>query len=159
MTASSAPRTEELVKQWQDEMLRTVRRLSNGLEMVTRGREPQLGRTPRQPVHRTNKSVLYRYGPQAPRRHATPVLMVPNLGISRPYIFDLYPGSSFVEHMVQQGFDFYLLDWGVFGDEDNGLTVDECVTRIMPKMVRKLLKGAGTDQVSLLGYCMGGPLA
>ena len=51
------------------------------------------------------------------------MLFVPNLGISRPYIFDLLPGGSFIEHMTREGFDFYLLDWGVFGPEDNDLTV------------------------------------
>jgi len=159
MAEWTAPTAEEIAKQWQDEMERNVRRFQNGLDLLTRGREPRLGQTPREAIYRTNKSILYRYGPQAPKRHAVPVLFVPNLGISRPYIFDLMPGSSFVEHMVQQGFDFYLLDWGVFGDEDNGLTVDECVTRILPKMVRKLLQRSEAEGVNLLGYCMGGPLA
>jgi polyhydroxyalkanoate synthase len=153
------PMTGEFTKQVQEETVKNVQRFAKGMELVFRPKEPRIGQTPREPIHKRNKSVLYRYGPAAERRHAVPVLMVPNLGISRPYIFDLYPGSSFVEHMVQQGFDFYLLDWGVFGDEDNGLTVDECVTQILPVMVRKALKRSGTRQVTLLGYCMGGPLS
>ena len=88
-----------------------------------------------------------------------PVLFVPNLGISRPSIFDLQPGSSFVEHMCRQGYDFYLLDWGVYGEEDNGLTVDECVTRILPRVVRKVLETSGADGLAVIGYCMGAPLS
>ena len=65
---------------------------------------------------------------------------MPNLGISRPYIFDLLPGGSFVEHMTREGFDFFLLDWGVFGPEDNDLGVEECVSKILPRMARKVLE-------------------
>ncbi|HSD52428.1 MAG TPA: alpha/beta fold hydrolase [Candidatus Methylomirabilis sp.] len=153
------PMAGEFARQVQEESVKNVQRFAKGMELVYRPKEPRVGRTPREPIYKRNKSILYRYGPTSERRHAVPVLMVPNLGISRPYIFDLYPGSSFVEHMVKQGFDFYLLDWGVFGDEDNGLTVDECVTQILPVMVRKALKSSGTRQVTLLGYCMGGPLS
>ena len=87
------------------------------------------------------------------------MLFVPNLGISRPYIFDLLPGGSFVEHMTQQGFDFYMLDWGVFGPEDDDLTVEACVTQILPRMARRVLETSGTDQLSVLGYCMGAPIS
>jgi polyhydroxyalkanoate synthase len=95
------------------------------------------GQTPRREISRKNKARLYRY--EGVRRHGTPLLFVPNLGISRPWIFDLLPGSSFVEYMTGQGFDFYLLDWGVFGPEDDDLTFDEWL--------------------SILGYCMGTALA
>ncbi len=144
--------------EWEAEATKQAQRMTAALQLAFNPHEPRVGQTPRTAIYRRNKSVLYRYT-AGPPRHRTPVLMVPNLGISRPYIFDLYPGSSFIEHMVQQGFDFYLLDWGVFGDEDNGLTVDDCVTDILPRMVRKLLAAAESDTVSLLGYCMGGPLA
>src|SRR5262249_16644209 len=111
----------------------------------------------RREVYRKQKSRLYRY--QGGGRYATPVLFVPNLGISRPYIFDLQPGASFVEYMTQQGFDFYLLDWGVFGPEDNELTGEAAVTRIMPRLVRKVLEPSGADGLSTVGYCMGAPLS
>src|SRR5437660_295093 len=80
------------------------------------------------------------------------------LGISRPYIFDLLPGGSFIEYMTAQGFDFYLLDWGTFGPEDNQLTVEDCVTRILPRMAAKALESSGAAGLSVLGYCMGAPL-
>lgn len=144
-------------ERWREELERTLRRWEHLTELVLRPREPRTGLTPRQEVHRTNKSRLYRY--TSDRRHRVPVLFVPNLGISRPYIFDLLPGASFVEHMTRQGFDFYLLDWGVFGPEDNGLTLEHCVTRILPRMIERVLETSGVHQVSVLGYCMGAPLS
>src|SRR5881296_1999882 len=115
------------------------------------------GQTPRVEVYKRNKSRLYRY--ESARTHRIPLLFVPNLGISRPYIFDLLPGGSFVEHMTRHGFDFYMLDWGVFGPEDNDLTVEECVTRILPRMARRVLDASGAEELSVLGYCMGAPIS
>src|SRR5438309_8581628 len=140
---------------WQEELEKNFRRLRNLHGLVT-GPEPTVGQTPREEVYKKNKSRLYRYA--SPRRHATPLLFVPNLGISRPYIFDLLPGGSFIEHMTREGFDFYLLDWGVFGPEDNDLTVEDCVTRILPRMAAKALESSGAAGLSVLGYCMGAPL-
>ena len=54
--------------------------------------------------------------------HAPPLLIVFSL-VSRSYILDLTPGNSFVEHLRDDGFDVFLLDWGVPDerDADNGL--------------------------------------
>src|SRR5437899_744318 len=147
----------ESVRQWQEELDRTLRRFQNLGEMVSNPIEPRTGVTPREEVYRRNKSRLYRY--QSSRTHRTPVLFVPNLGISRPYIFDLLPGGSFIEHMTREGFDFYLLDWGVVGPEDNDLTVEDCVTKILPKMAAKVLESSGAPELSVLGYCMGAPIS
>jgi hypothetical protein len=129
-----------VVKQWQEELNRTARRAENLRKMLTDPVEPKVGQTPREEIYKRNKSRLYRY--QSRRTHRTPVLFVPNLGISRPYIFDLVPGGSFVEHMTGEGFDFYLLDWGVFGPEDNDLSFEDCVTKILPRMTRKVLESS-----------------
>jgi polyhydroxyalkanoate synthase len=154
---ASAGARPEVVQQWREEIDRNIRRMQNLAGLTLDPREPRTGQTPRQEVYRRNKSRLYRY--HSARTHRTPVLFVPNLGISRPYIFDLLPGGSFIEHMTQQGFDFYLLDWGVFGPEDNGLSLEESVTRILPRMAAKVLETSGTEDLSVLGYCMGAPLS
>src|SRR5262245_27432894 len=146
----------ESLKALSEEWLRNLQRGAKAMELITRPGEAEIGQSPRVEVYRRNKARLYRY--EGPRTRRIPVLFVPNLGISRPTIFDLQPGSSFVEYMSGQGFDFFLLDWGVYGEEDNGLTVDECVTRILPRMVRKTLEAAGAPGLSIVGYCMGAPL-
>src|SRR2546426_10001225 len=147
----------ETIREWQEELDKNVRRLRNLQTLVTRPVEPRVGQTPREEIYKTNKSRLYRYA--SSRRYRTPVLFVPNLGISRPYIFDLLPGGSFIEHMTREGFDFYLLDWGVFGPEDNDLTVEHCVTKILPRMAQKVLQSSDARELSVLGYCMGAPMS
>src|SRR5438034_10102400 len=147
----------ETIREWQEELDKNVRRLRNLQTLVTRPVEPRVGQTPREEIYKTNKSRLYRYA--SSRRYRTPVLFVPNLGISRPYIFDLLPGGSFIEHMTKQGFDFYLLDWGVFGPEDNDLSFEDCVVKILPRVTRKVLETSRAESLSVLGYCMGAPLS
>ena len=147
----------ETVTEWQQELDRAVRRVGNLYRMLTDPIEPRVGQSPREEIYKKNKSRLYRYAGRRSRK--TPLLFVPNLGISRPYIFDLTPGASFVEHMTKDGFDFYLLDWGVFGPEDNELTFEYCVTHILPRMVAKVLETSRADSLSILGYCMGAPLS
>ncbi len=140
-----------------EEMKRNLQRMKNFAEMVLSPKEPSVGPTPRQEIYRKGKARLYRY--ESDQRYRTPVLFVPNLGISRPYIFDLLPGGSFIEHMTREGLDFYLLDWGVFGPEDNSLTLEDCVTRILPRMARKVLESSKARELTVLGYCMGAPLS
>ncbi|HEV8675121.1 MAG TPA: alpha/beta fold hydrolase [Methylomirabilota bacterium] len=147
----------ETLKAISDEWLRNLRRTAKAVELMAHPAEPQIGLSPKTLVYRRNKARLYRYDGRRTRR--VPVLFVPNLGISRPAIFDLQPGASFVEFMCGQGFDFFLLDWGVYGEEDNGLTVDECVTRLLPRVARQVLETAGTSELAVIGYCMGAPLS
>lgn len=156
-----APDIPGLPPEWmeraQEEMRRNFLRMKHFSEMVMAPKEPEVGPTPREEIYRKNKSRLWRYA--SSRQVRTPLLFVPNLGISRPYIFDLMRHGSFIEYMTQQGFDFYLLDWGVFGPEDNGLTVEDAVTKILPRMARKALESSGATEMSVLGYCMGAPLS
>src|SRR4029434_1108591 len=86
----------ERVARWQEEGTRNFLRMKHFSEMVMNPKEPEIGPTARQEIYRKNKSRLYRY--ESRRTHRTPVLFVPNLGISRPYIFDLMPKGSFIEH-------------------------------------------------------------
>src|SRR3989454_7523381 len=157
MTPDLPGLSPEMVARWQEELRRNALRMKHFSEMIMNPKEPEIGPTPREELYRKNKSRLYRY--ESKRTVKTPLLFVPNLGISRPYIFDLMPKGSFIEHMTAAGFDFYLVDWGVFGPEDNGLTLEHAVTRILPRLARKALESSGASEMSVLGYCMGAPLS
>src|SRR6266498_4615403 len=147
----------EVLARWREELKRNSLRMKHFSEMVMTPREPEVGPTPREEIYRKNKSRLWRYASK--RTIKTPLLFVPNLGISRPYIFDLMHNGSFIEYMTQQGFDFYLMDWGVFGPEDNDLTLEDAVTKILPRMAKKAIESSGASEMSVLGYCMGAPLS
>jgi len=115
-----------------------------------------IAQTPKQVIWTLNKARLYRYVPAVPaeQRHKVPLLLVFAL-MNKPYILDLRPGHSFIEYMVKQGFDVYLLDWGAPGPEDKGLKFDDYVLEYLPRAIRKLKAVSGSDAFSLLGWCIG----
>jgi polyhydroxyalkanoate synthase len=119
-----------------------------------------VGLTPKEVVWRLNKTKLYRFRPVRPpeERHPVPLLLVYAL-INKPFIFDLIPGRSFIEYMIEQGFDVYLLDWGTPGPEDKNTSLDDYVTQYLHRAVRKVLRVSGSPDLSMLGYCLGATLA
>jgi polyhydroxyalkanoate synthase subunit PhaC len=119
-----------------------------------------VAQTPKQVIWTLNKAKLYRYIPVVPaeQRHKVPLLLVFAL-MNKPYILDLRPGHSFIEYMVKQGFDIYLLDWGAPGPEDKGLKFDDYVLDYLPRAIRKLKAVSGSEEFSMLGWCIGAILA
>src|SRR5919198_6105416 len=103
---------------------------------VTTTKAP-IGQTPRQAIWTLNKATLYRYTPVVPaeERHRVPLLLIFAL-MNKASILDLRPGNSFVEHMVNKGYDVYLLDWGVPGPEDKDMGLDDYVLEYVPRAVR-----------------------
>jgi polyhydroxyalkanoate synthase subunit PhaC len=125
---------------------------------VLSARDVTVGITPREPIWHKNKATLYRYTRTTPPTHRTPVLLILPL-INRAYILDLRPGNSFVEHLLGEGFDVFLLDWGVPGDEDRALDINTLLTRYLPRAARKASVAADCAPLTILGYCIGGTLS
>jgi poly[(R)-3-hydroxyalkanoate] polymerase subunit PhaC len=115
-----------------------------------------IAQTPKETIWTLNKARLYHYIPVVPpeQRHPVPLLLVFAL-MNRSSILDLRPGASFVEYMVKQGYDVYLLDWGTPGLEDRNLKFDDYVLDYLPRAVRKLKSFSGAREFSLLGWCIG----
>jgi polyhydroxyalkanoate synthase subunit PhaC len=113
--------------------------------------------TPRDVVWTHRNTTLFRYRSHE-RRHAVPLLLVFAL-INRPDIFDLQPGNSFVEHLLGEGFDVFLLDWGEPDDADADLGLEAFVLDELHWGVRETLRAAAAEELSILGWCIGGTLA
>lgn len=124
--------------------------------LLTQG-DATIGATPREVVWTHRKTTLYRYR-SSRRRHPVPLLLVFAL-INRPDIFDLRPGNSFVEHLLEEGFDVFLVDWGEPGEEDADMGLEQFVLDELHWGIRETLRAAGAEEISLLGWCIGGTLA
>ena len=72
-------------------------------------------------------------------RYAQPLLIVTSL-VSRSYILDLLPGSSAVEFLRAQGFDVYLLDWGIPDELDADNRLETYVDEYLPRAVDAVLR-------------------
>ncbi len=139
-------------------MKEALKRVKNLAGLVRRKR-PVVGQTPSEVVYRENKWSLLHYHRRAEGlKYETPVLLVPSL-INKHYVLDLLPGKSFIEYLVQQGFDVFCIDWGVPGDEDRYLTFDDIAGTALGRAIRFAAKTVPHRKTHLLGYCMGGTLA
>lgn len=95
--------------------------------------------------------------PVSEQCHRIPVLLVPALGI-QPWTWDLMPSRSMVRYLMARGYDVYLLDWGKPSLSQRSLGLDTYVNEWMPAAVKSVCEHAESDEVSLVGYCMGGLL-
>ena len=120
----------------------------------------EVAQTPKEVIWTLNKARLYHYIPVLPleQRHKIPLFLVFAL-MNRPYILDLRKNNSFVEFMLNQGYDVYLLDWGAPGPEDIDLKFDDYVLDYLTRAVRKVKAVSGSDEFSMLGWCIGAILA
>jgi polyhydroxyalkanoate synthase len=115
-----------------------------------------VGATPREIVWTHRGTTLYRYR-SSNRSHAVPILLVFAL-INRPEIFDLRPGASLVEYLLEEGFDIFLVDWGVPDEEDADTGLDEYVCDELHWAIRETLRASGAEEVTLMGWCIGATL-
>lgn len=117
-----------------------------------------VGQTPAEVIHTEGRARLLHYRPQIDDPHPIPLLCIPSL-INRYYVMDLLPERSLVGHLVSQGSDVYMLDWGTANALDRHRTLDEYITGVLRRAVLAVQQASGADRVALLGYCMGGMMA
>lgn len=121
-------------------------------------RNVRVGTTPSEVVFREDKLKLLRYHPEVEQKHR-PALLIAFALVNRPYILDLMPHKSVVRHFLRAGFDVYLIDWGIPTPNDKLLTLDHYVNRYMLNVVNYIRETTGDEQISLMGYCMGGTMS
>ena len=91
------------------------------------------------------------------RKFAKPVLCIPAL-ISRSYILDLSANATLIGSLCDAGYDVYLIDWGLPGDEDATTTLEQIICEYIGETVDRVCEASGSKKLTLLGYCMGGTL-
>lgn len=151
--SGSAEEVGEKLQESYDRVLESTRKWA---EIISFDPDPQTGMTPKDVVWRKNKSKLYRYCSSG-IKHRIPILVLYAL-INKAYILDLTPGMSMVEHLVDEGFDVYMLEWGEFQWEDRHLTFADFVFDYIAHAVRKVCQFSNCDELSIIGYCMGGTM-
>jgi len=134
-----------------------VLRARNGIRIASGASRPQIGATPKDVVWRRDRAELWRYR-GGPIRYDPPIVFVHSL-VSRSYIMDLRPGNSTVEFLLGQGFDVCMLDWGVPDERDADNTIETYVDEYLPSALEALRSETGSEEVTLVGYCLGGTFA
>jgi len=132
-------------------------RVRRGLLVHQLSPRPEVGTTPHQVIHQQGKLVVRYYEPAGEARK-TPLVVIPSM-INRAYICDLEPDRSLVAGLAGLGHPTYLIDWGVPGDEDAGLTVADILLDLLHRAIDRICRHAKSPKAALVGYCQGGTLA
>jgi polyhydroxyalkanoate synthase subunit PhaC len=157
MSATPATADTSIGARVRAEIERTIQRNIKGLDYLFSG-DPVMGLTPKDTIYRKGTLQLYHYRALSKEVYRVPVLLVMSL-VSKSYILDLTPGQSFIEFLLKQGYDVYLIDWGVPRPEDHILRLEDYILDFMPDCIARILAHSGEPDLSLIGYCMGGMLA
>ena len=155
MSPSLAP--SDVLQRVERDVERALQRGRNGLRYAAGTSRPKVGQTPKDVVWRRHKAELWRYR-NDDVAYKPPIVIVHSL-VSRSYVLDLYPGNSAVAFLLREGFDVFLLDWGVADEADAGNTLETYADGGIPDAVAAACDVAGTEDVTLLGYCFGGVLS
>jgi polyhydroxyalkanoate synthase len=139
------------------EVERTIQRSLKGLEYFG-SPAPVVGHTPKDVIYEQGTLHLYHYHPQVGELYRVPILIVMATS-NRGYILDLAPGQSFVEYLLRQGYDVYLIDWSAPIAADSGLTFADYTLRFIPECAQRVRDDSGENDVTVIGYCMGGVLS
>jgi polyhydroxyalkanoate synthase len=150
------PSSQKILDRVRRDVGRNALRARNGIKLAAGIDRPGVGQTPKDVVWQRGRSQLWHYHNDNVR-YSPPLLVVFSL-VSRSYILDLTPGNSFIEQLLADGFDVYLLDWGEPDERDAQNRLEDYVDDYIPAAVDRVLELSGADEVNLFGYCFGGDL-
>lgn len=89
------------------------------------------------------------------KQYRVPILLVPPLAAD-PLNFDLLPNRSLVKFLLAHGYRVYLADFGSPDEDHSHLGLADYTTRMIPEALKSVREDSGSEDVSLVGYCMGG---
>jgi polyhydroxyalkanoate synthase len=96
---------------------------------------------------------LIQYGPTTAQVHARPHLIVPPQ-INKFYVFDLSPGKSIVEHLLNSGFQVFIVSWRNPTADHCEWDLDTYVEAVL-QAVEATCAICGSDSINLHGACSG----
>jgi polyhydroxyalkanoate synthase len=141
----------------QAETERAVQRAVKGVGYFT-SPAPAMGGTPKDLVRARGPLRLFHYRPVEAEIYRVPVLIV-MATTNRGYILDLAPGQSFVENLLQRGFDVFMLEWEAPRPDEKGLDLYDYALDFVPQAVADVKAASGEQDFSIIGYCAGGMLS
>ena len=146
-----------LLERGRQEFERALQRNIKGLDYFT-SPAPVLGASAKDVLIERGTLRLYHYRPLTDEIYRVPVLLV-MATTNRGYIFDLTPGQSLVEYLLQRGYDVFMIDWEAPRPDEKTLDLASYVLDFLPSCVARVKQVTGEPDISVIGYCFGGVLA
>ncbi len=148
----------ESAKPYLNESNEQQQRIIKAVELLFNPPKVEVGTAPYEVVYQDGKMRLLHYIPAVPKPYKVPLLIIYAL-INKPYILDLQPDRSVIRGLLREGFDVYMIDWGIPTEADKYLTLDDYINWYTKDAVDFVRKRHNLNSISILGYCMGGTLS
>ena len=113
--------------------------------------------TPGKVVFRNDLMELIQYAPQTETTFEVPLLCSPPW-INKYYIMDLAPGRSFVEWAVAKGHTVFSISYRNPDESMRNVALDDYLLSGPYDALDVIADITGTDQVNIVGLCLGGTL-
>ncbi len=133
------------------------RKICDASTLISKKNDIDVAPSPRDEVLCSNIFKLYHYQPTTHKKAITPILINYAL-VNRPYILDLQPDRSFIKHLLDEGFDVYLIDWGYPQQKDKFLSLDDYINGFMHTCIKHIQRETCLEKINLMGVCQGGVL-
>jgi polyhydroxyalkanoate synthase len=154
---NEAPGVEALASQIKEVVDKTIKRSVKGMQFI-QSRKADVGLTPKELIYSRGTLRLYHYHERSDEVYRVPIILV-MATTNRGYVFDLLPGHSMVEFLLNKGFDVYMIDWEPPVASEHGLGLADYTNDFIPTCIEKVMEDCGEDEVSIVGYCQGGILS
>ena len=148
---------QEFIESIERDLKAFPQKLLQASEILAGDLDYEVAQTPADVVYSEGKMKLLHYhrNVKKNRVHGTPVLIVYAL-INRHIMLDLEPGRSFVQNLLNEGLDIYIIDWGYPTGADRYLTLDDYLNYYLDKAVEQIKTDGAIEKINLMGVCMGG---
>jgi polyhydroxyalkanoate synthase subunit PhaC len=151
------PAESALAERLRLEVDRMIQRALKGLDYLG-SPAPATGPTPKTLLHRRGTLSLFHYHATSDEVYRLPILFV-MATTNRAYVFDLAKGQSLIEFLLARGHDVYVMDWNPPTRDESRLKLEDYALEFIPDCIRRVQQDSGEQEVTLIGYCMGGVLA
>jgi len=145
---------EKILEQFQEMSTKTVK----SFKVLKDLGEIDLASTPKTPVYKEDKLVLYHYDRETPPTVKTPVLIVYAL-VNTYKMLDLQPDRSFIRNLLGLGLDIYLIDWGFPTKCDRYLSLNDYVNGYINNCVDFIRTKHRIEKINIISVCQGGTLS
>jgi polyhydroxyalkanoate synthase len=113
--------------------------------------------TPGKVVYRNELIELIQYEPKTERVYEVPILFIPPW-INKYYILDLRPKNSMVNHLLEGGFQVFMISWKNPDASMEDITFEDYMTLGLFSAAGVVKDITGSEKINPVGYCVGGTL-
>ncbi len=148
---------EKMVDQVGQLVDKTIQRTVKGVQFL-RADKADVGQSPKDLIYDRGTLKLYHYHPTQDEIYRVPIILV-MATTNRGYLFDLLPGQSMVEFLLNRGYDVFMIDWDTPAQSERSLGLADYTDDFIPSCNEKVQEATGEEDVNVIAYCMGGVLS